>query len=104
MSHNTFTISTIFKTKNNELAIFGQTLTDVTDKLITFNDVIMQGGSFGKKSYKQQIIPENKLTKIISPDEASIIVNNLNSIKDKTNETYASFDEYFNILKAIIRC
>lgn len=59
----------------------------------------MQGGSFGKKSESKQLIPESKLTQIISKDDATDIVNNLNTIKDKTNETYKSFDEYFAILK-----
>ncbi len=59
----------------------------------------MQGGSFGKKLESKQLIPESKLTQIISKDDATDIVNNLNTIKDKTNETYKSFDEYFAILK-----
>ena len=59
----------------------------------------MQGGSFGKKLESKQLIPESKLTQIISKDDATDIVNNLNTIKDKTNETYKSFDEYFTILK-----
>lgn len=89
--------STIFTTKNNELAIFGQTLDDIREKLINFNDVIMQGGTFG--SSKKQLIPENELTKIISNDEAKSIVDTLNSINDKTNETWDSTDSYLTFLK-----
>lgn len=89
--------STIFTTKNNELAIFGQTIDDVREKLINFNDVIMQGGTFG--SSKKQLIPENELTKIISNDEAKSIVDTLNSINDKTNETWDSTDSYLTFLK-----
>ena len=89
--------STIFTTKNNELAIFGQTLDDIRKKLINFNDVIMQGGTFG--SSKKQLIPENELTKIISNDEAKSIVDTLNSINDKTNETWDSTDSYLTFLK-----
>ena len=59
----------------------------------------MQDGSFGKKSESKQLIPESKLTQIISKSDATDIVKNLNTIKDKTNETYKSFDEYFAILK-----
>ena len=89
--------STIFTTKNNELAIFGQTLDDIREKLINFNDVIMQGGTFG--SSKKQLIPENELTKIISNDEAKSIVDTLNSINNKTNETWDSTDSYLTFLK-----
>lgn len=89
--------STIFTTKNNELAIFGQTLDDIREKLINFNDVIMQGGTFG--SSKKQLIPENELTKIISNDEAKSIVDTLNSVNDKTNETWDSTDSYLTFLK-----
>lgn len=89
--------STIFTTKNNELTIFGQTIDDVREKLINFNDVIMQGGTLG--SSKKQLIPENELTKIISNDEAKSIVDTLNSINDKTNETWDSTDSYLTFLK-----
>ena len=57
----------------------------------------MQGGTFG--SSKKQLIPENELTKIISNDEAKSIVDTLNSINDKTNETWDSTDSYLTFLK-----
>lgn len=57
----------------------------------------MQGGTFG--SSKMQLIPESKMFKELSPETASDIVANLNSIKDETNASYKSFDQYFNILK-----
>lgn len=57
----------------------------------------MQGGTFG--SSKKQLIPENELTKIISSDEAKSIVDTLNSINDKTNETWDSTDSYLTFLK-----
>ena len=91
-------ISTIFSTKNKELAIFGQTLTDVRNKLIDFNDVIMQGGSFGDKSNKPQLIADNNLYKVLSRENASEIVTTLNSIKDGTNSTYQSMDDYLTYL------
>ena len=75
----------IFGTKNNQLAIFGQTLDDVREKLIAFDEVMMQGGSFGSNTLK--LIPEEKLTQIISEEDASDIVTHLNSIKYKTNGT-----------------
>lgn len=96
-SNNIKNNSMIFTTKNNELAIFGQTLDDIRKKLIDFNDVIMQGGIF--RNNKMQLISEDNLTEIVSNEDASAIVSNLNSIKDGTNETYKSFDEYFKILK-----
>lgn len=96
-SNNIKNNSMIFTTKNNELAILGQTLDDIRKKLIDFNDVIMQGGIF--RNNKMQLISEDNLTEIVSNEDASAIVSNLNSIKDGTNETYKSFDEYFKILK-----
>lgn len=57
----------------------------------------MQGGTFG--SSKKQLIPENELTKIISNDEAKSIVDTLNSINDKTKETWDSTDSYLTFLK-----
>lgn len=74
--HNVDKNSTIFTTKNKELAIFGQTLSDVKKKLIDFNDVWMQGGRYG--SNKAQIIPEENLTKILSFDKASEQLNQFN--------------------------
>ena len=58
----------IFSTKSNQLAIFGKTLDEVKQKLISFNDVWMAGGKLG--SNKPQIIPETNLTKVLSFDEA----------------------------------
>ena len=76
----------IFKVQNDQLSIFGKTLDDVRNKLININEIWMQGGRFGKN--QQALIPENKLINVLSTQEASDIVNNLNTIKDKTNETY----------------
>ena len=58
----------IFSTKSNQLAIFGKTLDEVKQKLISFNDVWMAGGKLG--SNKPQTIPETNLTKVLSFDEA----------------------------------
>ena len=88
----------IFKTKNDELAIFGQTLTDVRNKLIDFDEIIMQGASWGNKSNKSQLIADNNLYKELSPENASEIVQTLNSIKDGTNSTYKSMDDYLTYL------
>ena len=60
--------SMIFSTKSNQLAIFGKTLDEVKQKLISFNDVWMAGGKLG--SNKPQTIPETNLTKVLSFDEA----------------------------------
>ena len=80
--------STIFSEKNNELTLFGKTLTDVQSKL----------SKYTTSNVKEQLTPDEQLTKILSDSEASEIVNNLNSIKEKTNETYTSFDSYFTEL------
>ena len=68
--------SPIFKTKNNELAIFGNTLDDIRQKLIRFNEVKMQGGVWG--SNKSQIIPEENLIKELSFDEAKLQLDDFN--------------------------
>lgn len=83
--------STIFTTKNKELAIFGQTLSDVKKKLIDFNDVWMQGGRYG--SNKAQIIPEENLTKVLSFDKAS---EQLNQFNKYVVQGGMSLDDYFN--------
>lgn len=46
-----------------------------------------------------QIIPDNKLTEIIPKQEASDIVEHLNKIKDGTDTSFQSFDQYFSLLK-----
>ena len=78
----------IFSEKNNELTLFGKTLTDVQSKL----------SKYTMPNVKEQLTPDEQLTKILSDSEASDIVNNLNSIKDQTNDTYTSFDSYFKKL------
>lgn len=88
--------SMIFTTKNNELAIFGKTLDDVRQKLIDFNDIIMQGGSFGNNT--KQLVPKENLFKELSRENAKEIVQTLNSIKDGTNSSYKSMDEYLTYL------
>ena len=88
----------IFTTKNNELAIFGKTIDDVRKKLIDFNDVIMQGGSFSKNASTKQLIPTEKLFKELSNNEAKKIVDTLNSIKDGTNAAFTSMDGYLSYL------
>lgn len=90
--------STIFTAKNNELAIFGKTIDDVRKKLIYFNDVIMQGGSFGKNANAKQLIPTEKLFKELSNNEAKKIVDTLNSIKDGTKAAFTSMDGYLSYL------
>ena len=79
----------IFTTKNNELAIFGKTIDDVRKKLIDFNDVIMQGGSFGEKA-KNKLIPYSQMFTELSNNEAKSIVDTLNRIKDGTDENWRS--------------
>lgn len=88
--------SLIFTTKNDELAIFGQTIDDVRNKLINFNDVIMQGGTIA--SNKKQIIPASKLIQELTSVEGKEIVNILNSIKSGTNSAFSSMDDYLTWL------
>lgn len=87
----------IFTTKNNELAIFGKTIDDVRKKLIDFNDVIMQGGSFGEKA-KNKLIPYSQMFTELSNNEAKSIVDTLNRIKDGTDENWKSMDGYLTFL------
>ena len=86
----------IFGTKNNKFAIFGQTLDDIREKIIAFNDVIMQSGSFGNNI--KQLIPEEKMFKELSVGTATEIVESLNGIKNGTNSVYHSMDEYLTYL------
>ena len=91
--HNTKHNSMILTTKNKELAIFGQTLNDVKKKLIDFNDIWMQGGRFG--SSKQQFIPEEKIIKELSLDEAVQQLKSLNQFVVSGKMTY---EQYFNTI------
>lgn len=88
--HNAIIISTIFTTKNKELAVFGQTLSDINKKLVNFNDIWMQGGRLG--SNKAQIIPEENLTKVLSFDEAS---TQLESFNTHVVQGGMKLDDYF---------
>ena len=88
----------IFGTKDNKFVILGKTLDALREKLINFNDVTMQGGSFGNN--KKQLIPENKLINVISTNEATNIVSTLNNIKNGTDETWATMDSYLTYLSS----
>ena len=64
--------STIFKTKNIELAIFGNTLTDVKNKINDFNNVRINNGLFGENgafsvlfSKNSKNIIDNKLIELL---------------------------------------
>lgn len=83
----------IFTTKNKELAIFGQTLSDVKKKLIDFNEIWMQGGRFS--SSKSQLIPEKNLIKELSLDEAEQQLKSLNQFVVSGKLTY---EQYFNTI------
>lgn len=83
----------IFTTKNKELAIFGQTLSEVKKKLIDFNEIWMQGGRFG--SSKLQLIPEENLIKELSLDEAEQQLKSLNQFVVSGKMTY---EQYFNTI------
>ena len=64
----------ILTIKSKQLAIFGKTLDEIRQKLITLNSVRNQYGWFGRDgvfnslfgSNKPQIIPEANLTKVLS--------------------------------------
>lgn len=82
----------IFTTKNKELAIFGQSLSEIKKKLIDFNEIWMQGGRYS--SNKPQLIPEEDLIKELSFDEAKNKLDNFTNIVIKGNKT---LDEYFSM-------
>ncbi len=83
----------IFTTKNKELAIFGQTLSDVRKRLIDFNDIWMQGGKFG--SSKSQLIPKENIIKELSLDDAEKQLKSLNQFVASGKMTY---EQYFNTI------
>ena len=82
----------IIKTKNNELSIFDQTLSEVKKKLIDFNEIWMQGGRFGSK--KQQFIPDENLIKKLSFNEAKTMLDSFN--KSVINGEL-TLDQYFRL-------
>ena len=67
--------SLIFATKNNQLTIFGQTLDNIRNKLIHFNEIWIQGG---RMSAKSQAIPEEKLLQELSFDDAKRMLDSFN--------------------------
>ncbi len=83
----------IFSTKNNEIAILGKTINDVRNELIKFDSIKMNGAKISSKKDFVNVLPE-----IISPEDASTIVDNLNKIRNNVNESYTSFDDYFKKL------
>ena len=80
----------IFKTKNNELAIFGQTLNNVKKTLTDTKNVWMQDNKFSFN--KTQIIPDENLIKELSFDEAKKILDSFN--KSVVNGSL-SLEQYF---------
>lgn len=91
MYPHTLINSTIFKTQNNELVIFGQTLNKIREKLINFNEIWMQGGRIN--STKSQLIPKENLINELSFDEAR---NQLDEFNKLVVQGGMSLDDYFN--------
>lgn len=66
--HNTKPYSTIFTTKNNELAIFGKTIDDVRNKIDKFNELRKKGNLFGENGAFASLFSGKKLNNIITPE------------------------------------
>lgn len=82
--------STIFTTKNNQLAVFGKTVDDIRGKLIDFENIWIQGGRYS--SNKPQIIPEENLIRDLPFDEAKKMLDSFN--KSVVNGSL-SLEQYF---------
>lgn len=83
--------SLIFATKNNQLTIFGQTLDNIRNKLIHFNEIWIQGE---KPSAKSQIIPDEKLIQELSFDQAKEMLDSFNQSVVHGGQT---MEQYFNV-------
>lgn len=81
--------SLIFATKNNQLTIFGQTLDNIRNKLIHFNEIWIQGE---KPSAKSQIIPDEKLIQELSFDQAKEMLDSFNQSVIRGGQT---LEQYF---------
>ncbi len=80
--------STIFKTKNNELAIFGKTIDEVKEKLDTFVKTYNQNGHqlFGEGGAFSSLFSGKKATNIITPE----LLSQFDDFKERFNNSKLS--------------
>lgn len=85
--------SLIFTTKNNQLAIFGKSLDEITNKLIDFHEITMSGGADGRKAKRTQLISEEFLQKELSFDDAKTQLEEFNK---HVTQGGMKLDDYFS--------
>ena len=89
--------SMIFKTKNNELAIFGKTLDDAKNKILEFTNAYEQYGLKGKNGALSTLFGNNKQNVIdntlinqfekFNHSGAIILMHNISSSNEEALET-----------------
>lgn len=84
--HNTKPYSTIFTTKNNELAIFGKTIDDVRNKIDKFNELRKKGNLFGENGAFASLFSGEKSNNILSPET----LKQFDEFKEKFNSSSLS--------------
>lgn len=78
--------SMIFTTKNNEIAIFGKTLDDVKNKIISFSDAYEQYGLFGKNGAFASLFGSKKQKTILTPE----VLSQFDEFKENFNSSTLS--------------
>ncbi len=88
----------IFKTKNNELAIFGKTLTETKGKLIEFFDAFERGGIKGQDGIVDTFFSKNKKSPL-TPELLAVFekfkeeFNNTSLSAEALKEKFGEVDE-----------
>lgn len=84
--HNIHFNSTIFTTKNKELAIFGKTLDDIKDKIIKLSNVYEQYGLLGENGALASLFSGKKSNNILTPET----LKQFDEFKEKFNSSSLS--------------
>lgn len=76
----------IFTTKNKELAIFGNTIDDIRDKIDKFNEVRKENGWFGENGAFDSLFNGKKINNILTPET----LKQFDEFKEKFNSSSLS--------------
>ena len=83
---HTYFNSTIFTTKNKELAIFGKTIDDIKNKIDKFNEVKTKNGLFGENGALASLFSGKKLNNILTQET----LKQFEEFKEKFNSSSLS--------------
>ncbi len=92
----------IFKAKNNELAIFGNTLEDIKRKVNDFNKIRIRKGLFGEEGAFSSLFSGEKAKTIITPELLSQFDDFRKRFNNSTLSAEALAEEMSNVDSSIV--